>query len=41
MGTLDPVSDYRSLIGRKDVDNFDNGNEYMHPRVVFVLAFVG
>lgn len=30
VGTLDPVSDYRSLIGRKDVDNFDNGNEYIH-----------
>ena len=25
VGTIDPISDYRNLIGRKDVDRFDEG----------------
>ena len=25
VGTIDPISDYRNLIGRKDVDKFDEG----------------
>ena len=31
MGTIDPVGDFRSLIGQKDVDRFDEGEPLPQP----------
>lgn len=34
VGTLDPVSDYRTLIGRKDIDNFDDASKQLQQVVL-------